>query len=315
MGGSPMQMHGRAAHATDILAAMKLLLIDAFASRPFTGNPAAVVLLDRDLDDARMQAIAMEMNQAETAYVRSRADRRWDLRWFTPNREVPLCGHATLASAHAIWSEWKLQPAGEAIRFVTRQSGELVCQTVGDQVAMDFPATPPKPCELPTNAAATLGVAGPILCVGSTPMNLTLALPDEVQIRAARPEMSTLATWHPTGVTITARFRRWRIRFRQPILRPAIRHPRRPGDRLGPLFAGGLLVAGSRQDSFPRPPTLPPRRRHWRNPPRRPRRTPRVGHYHRPWPTGLNATFGFIKPITPACPSPCPCSPRRAKLA
>ncbi len=184
---------------------MNCVLIDAFATRPFTGNPAAVVLLERKLDDATRQAIAMEFNQAETAYVRKLADGRWDLRWFTPTREVPLCGHATLAAAHAIVHEWKLSDAREPVRFITRESGELLCRVVGEQIAMDFPATPSKPTALPSDAAALLGVTGPVVCVGTTPMNLTLALPDEAQIRVARPVMSEIAKWHETGVTITAR--------------------------------------------------------------------------------------------------------------
>lgn len=184
---------------------LNYLLIDAFASRPFTGNPAAVVLLERDLDDATQQVIAMEFNQAETAFVQKRADGRWELRWFTPTREVPMCGHATLAAAHALWAEWKLADHAEAIRFVNKYSGELVCTLFGDQIAMNFPATPPKPTALPSDAATVLGVAGPVVCVGETAMNLTLALPDEAQIRLARPVMAEIARWHTTGVTITAR--------------------------------------------------------------------------------------------------------------
>ena len=81
---------------------MDYLLIDAFTARPFAGNPAAVVMLREPLPDDLLQAIAMEFNQAETAYVRRLDDGRWSLRWFTPTREVPLCGHATLAAAHAL---------------------------------------------------------------------------------------------------------------------------------------------------------------------------------------------------------------------
>ena len=103
---------------------MNFLLIDAFAERAFTGNPAAVVWIDGDWpDDDRLAKLAMEFNQAETAYVRHREDGRFDLRWFTPAREVELCGHATLASAKAL-IEWN--KADEQIRFVTRWSGELI---------------------------------------------------------------------------------------------------------------------------------------------------------------------------------------------
>lgn len=182
---------------------MYFLLIDAFAARPFTGNPAAVVLLEDQPADAQLQAIAMEFNQAETAFVRRLDDGRWELRWFTPAREVPLCGHATLAAAQAM-REWKLHKDGKPIRFVTRESGELTCRFAGEEIAMDFPATVPTPATLPPDAAKVLGVTGPLECVGTTPMNLTIVLADESQVRWARPELRVLSTWHPTGVTITA---------------------------------------------------------------------------------------------------------------
>lgn len=182
---------------------MYFLLIDAFASRPFTGNPAAVVLVEEQLPDTQLQAIAMEFNQAETAFVRKLDDSRWELRWFTPTREVPLCGHATLASAQAL-REWKVAKPDKPIRFVTRESGELTCRFVGDAIAMDFPATPPAPAPLPAEAAKVLGINGPLDCVGTTEMNLTIVVADESQVRWARPDLRTLANWHPTGVTITA---------------------------------------------------------------------------------------------------------------
>ena len=99
---------------------MRFCLIDAFADKPYSGNPAAVVQLERELKDSALQQIAMEFNQAETAFVSPREDGRFDLRWFTPLREVPLCGHATLAAAHAVWMEWQLQSHEQPIRFVTR---------------------------------------------------------------------------------------------------------------------------------------------------------------------------------------------------
>jgi PhzF family phenazine biosynthesis protein len=182
---------------------MYFLLIDAFASRPFTGNPAAVVLVEDSLPDQQLQAIAMEFNQAETVFVRALDDGRWELRWFTPTREVPLCGHATLASAQAL-REWKMHKGEKPIRFVTRDSGELTCRFVDDLIAMDFPATPPQPAPLPPEAAKVLGLNGPLDCVGTTPMNLTIVVADESQVRWARPDLRTLASWHPTGVTITA---------------------------------------------------------------------------------------------------------------
>ena len=180
------------------------LLIDAFANAPFTGNPAAVVFLDREWpDEPYLQALAMEFNQAETAYVRPRDDGDFDLRWFTPAREVVLCGHATLAAAHAL-REWGIVRADQRVRFMTRFSGELICTFDRGVITMDFPATPPTPAALPDDAAAVLRVDGPVACVGSAAMNLTLRLPVQSQIAAAKPDLKVLATWHPIGVTITA---------------------------------------------------------------------------------------------------------------
>ena len=118
------------------------LQIDAFTDRPFAGNPAAVCLLDDERDSKWMQAVAAEMNLSETAFVRP-LSKGFELRWFTPTIEVDLCGHATLASAHALWSE-NIVDTGSAIRFLSK-SGELVCVQRDDLIELDFPATPVGP--------------------------------------------------------------------------------------------------------------------------------------------------------------------------
>jgi PhzF family phenazine biosynthesis protein len=178
------------------------MLIDAFADAAFTGNPAAVVR--GMLDDALMQKIAMEFNQAETAFVAPLADGRFSLRWFTPMAEVSLCGHATLAAARALF-DWG-DAGGNRIVFLTRFSGELACDRTADgTLTLDFPATPPAPSPLPTDANRVLGVEGAIECLGTTKMNLTLVLENEAHVRAATPNLPALATWHPVGVAITAK--------------------------------------------------------------------------------------------------------------
>ncbi len=106
---------------------MRLLQIDAFTDEPFRGNPAAVCLLDRDKPAEWMQHLAAEMNLSETAFLKRQND-DWSLRWFTPAVEVDLCGHATLASAHALWEE-KILPANKAARFHTK-SGLLTATRV-----------------------------------------------------------------------------------------------------------------------------------------------------------------------------------------
>jgi PhzF family phenazine biosynthesis protein len=180
------------------------LVIDAFSMRPFQGNPAAVVLINDDLSDETCQSIAAEFNLPETAFLQPLADDQFALRWFTPNREVPLCGHATLASAHALW-QWSAALKDRAIRFVTRHSGELTCWRINDgRIAMDFPATRPEAAPLPPMASEVLAVSGPVTCVGTTAMNLMLVLPDELQVRACHPNLEILAGWHQTGVIVTA---------------------------------------------------------------------------------------------------------------
>src|SRR3954469_18510093 len=140
-----------------------LYLIDAFTDRAFAGNPAAVCILDSPRDERWMQSIAMEMNQAETAFLvraRGNGEHDFDLRWFTPTTEVDLCGHATLASAHALW-ETGQAPSTSPLRFHAR-SGVLTCtRTPGGLIRMDFPATPttPAPDALDADAIASLDLS------------------------------------------------------------------------------------------------------------------------------------------------------------
>jgi predicted PhzF superfamily epimerase YddE/YHI9 len=128
--------------------------IDAFASRNFAGNPAAVVILEREwLADGLLQAIAAENNLSETAFVLA-TSQPFPLRWFTPKIEVDLCGHATLASAFVLLQHHF--PAQNAVSFVTR-SGKLTVTRRGSQLAMDFPARPGKPVDISQEIVAALG--------------------------------------------------------------------------------------------------------------------------------------------------------------
>src|SRR5258708_1943447 len=117
---------------------LKITQVDAFTARRFGGNPAAVCVLPEPAGAEWMQAVASEMNLSETAFLVRQTD-GFGLRWFTPSVEVDLCGHATLASAHALWEEGQLPP-GEQARFHTR-SGLLTADRDGEWIAMDFPAT------------------------------------------------------------------------------------------------------------------------------------------------------------------------------
>lgn len=182
---------------------MQYALIDAFTDKPFAGNPAAVVRLEQPLPDAGLIGLAAEFNCAETSFVRPRADGSWDLRWCTPVKEIALCGHATLAAAHALW-QWRAVDPAQPITFQTRWHGQLVCTHEGAAIAMRFPATPAEPSGLPPDAARVLRVLGPVSAIGTGPVCLALALPSADQVRAARPDLAALALWHEQGVCITA---------------------------------------------------------------------------------------------------------------
>ena len=135
---------------------IKCWQVDAFTDRPFGGNSAAVCWLDRDVPDDWMQAVAAEMNLSETAFVHRRSD-GYGLRWFTPQVEVALCGHATLATAHTLYRTG-IHPEAEPIRFRT-QSGDLICQQSNNTIEMDFPATPAQVVDSPDELVAALGVS------------------------------------------------------------------------------------------------------------------------------------------------------------
>lgn len=170
--------------------------VDAFADRPLSGNPAAVMPLDQWLDDALMQAIAAENNLSETAFAvpSGSDDADYDLRWFTPTTEVPLCGHATLASAHILVRD-------EHIRFSTR-SGVLTVSRDGDLLQLDLPAAPVEPREFPGLQEA-LGACGETFG-GQRPESVAImVLPDEGSVRAVQPDFAALREF-PELVIVTA---------------------------------------------------------------------------------------------------------------
>ena len=133
-----------------------LFQVDAFTDRAFAGNPAAVCLLPAPRDDRWMQAVASEMNLSETAFLLAEGD-GYRLRWFTPKVEVDLCGHATLASAHVLWTEGRV-PATSTINFYTN-SGVLKAVRRGDLIELDFPLDPPSEISPPPELLPALGVS------------------------------------------------------------------------------------------------------------------------------------------------------------
>jgi PhzF family phenazine biosynthesis protein len=172
--------------------------IDAFTTRRFAGNPAAVIPMDSFPADAVLQAIAAENNLSETAFlVREGGDYR--LRWFTPNLEVPLCGHATLASAAVVME--RLEPGRSSVVFHSA-SGPLTVNRSNAGYVMNFPARPSEPVSTPPGLAGTLGVV-PVE-VFSNAFNY-LALLESVQaLRELTPDMAALARMDRPGVIVTA---------------------------------------------------------------------------------------------------------------
>jgi len=179
---------------------ISLLQVDAFTDKPFCGNPAAVCLLEDEKDAVWMQAVAAEMNLAETAFVR-RIEDEFELRWFTPKIEVDLCGHATLASAHAMWREGVVSP-DEPIRFQTK-SGLLTASRQGDFIELDFPATPPEECDPPAGMLDALNVEPTF--VGKTKFDKIVVVDSESTVRAIQPDFRRLAKIPTRGVIVTSR--------------------------------------------------------------------------------------------------------------
>lgn len=196
--------------------------VDAFAQGPFRGNPAAVCLLAAARPAKWMQAVAAEMNLSETAFVTPAAD-GFRLRWFTPAVEVDLCGHATLASAHVLWSEG-LVPAADDLRFHTR-SGVLTARQVGAGIELDFPARLAKPCKAPAGLARALGAA--VRSVGRNQDDYLVELASERAVRDLTPDLAALARLPVRGVIVTARAAR-RYDFVSRFFAPAVGVPEDP---------------------------------------------------------------------------------------
>ncbi|MYD87960.1 MAG: PhzF family phenazine biosynthesis protein [Acidobacteria bacterium] len=175
--------------------------VDAFNSKPFGGNPAAVCLLSEKTDASWMQRVAREMNLSETAFLMRRHDGGFDLRWFTPAVEVDLCGHATLASAHVLWEENHLAPGTPAV-FHTR-SGRLSAVLRDGWIEMDFPAEPDSPAPVPGGLAGALG-AEPTY-VGRNRFDYLVEVDTEETVRRLNPDFRRLREIDARGVIVTAR--------------------------------------------------------------------------------------------------------------
>ncbi|QDV38164.1 PhzF family phenazine biosynthesis protein [Tautonia plasticadhaerens] len=199
----------------------RIVQVDAFADRPFSGNPAAVCVLRSPADEGWMRAVAREMNLSETAFLHPepRPDEpdSYRLRWFTPTVEVDLCGHATLAAAHVLWEDGH-RPEGEPITFSTR-SGRLRARRPGGLIALDFPSEPVAEREPPRGLVEAIGLVPRF--VGGNRMDVLVQVDTEEEVLGLSPDFGRLRAIPTRGVIVTARSDRPGVDFVSRFFAPA----------------------------------------------------------------------------------------------
>ncbi|HTM47775.1 MAG TPA: PhzF family phenazine biosynthesis protein [Bryobacteraceae bacterium] len=174
--------------------------VDAFTDKAFGGNPAAVCILPDERETSWLQSVAREMNLSETAFL-VREENGFLLRWFTPTVEVDLCGHATLASAHALWEEGYVKPP-QKVRFFTR-SGVLTAYRKAHWIELDFPAKVEEKAEAPEGLAEALGAEPKY--VGRNAFDYLVELDSEETVRGLKPNFPLLEKLPARGVIVTSR--------------------------------------------------------------------------------------------------------------
>jgi len=179
---------------------MEIYQVDAFATKPFSGNPAAVCILEEEKSTEWMQALAEEMNLSETAFLERKGD-AFNLRWFTPNFEVDLCGHATLASAHILWETGLLNSDQDAL-FHTK-SGALTARNLDSGIELNFPSEIAEPCELPEEISRSLGVG--TVYTGQNRMDYLVELESPEALRSLKPDFNEMAKVNTRGVIVTSK--------------------------------------------------------------------------------------------------------------
>lgn len=181
---------------------LPLFQVDAFTDQPLKGNPAAIVVLDQWLDDSLLQAIAVENNLSETAYMRATADDRYELRWFTPVAEVDLCGHATLAAAWVHFN--RLEGAGDSVIFDTC-SGPLPVTRSASRLVLDLPSRPGKPSNSTAQLLSALRISEQdIECVIQARETMVV-LRQMDTLTGLEPDMTAISQLDTFAVMVTAR--------------------------------------------------------------------------------------------------------------
>ena len=179
---------------------VKIVLVDAFTPSPFGGNPAGVCVLDEARSTDWMALVAREVNAPATAFVRVRGDGAFELRWFSPARELELCGHGTLATAHVLWESGRLD-AQCAARFQT-QAGTLTAACRNGWIELDFPMTPAAPVAPPPALLAALDVRPRF--VGRSRFDYLVEVENEGALVAVRPDLGLLETCDARGAIVTS---------------------------------------------------------------------------------------------------------------
>ena len=201
----------------------KIYQIDSFTDKPFTGNPAGVCILDEPADEKWMQNVAKEMAVSETAFLYPEDD-GYNLRWFAPDAEVDLCGHATMASAHILW-ETDYAQENETLKFSTK-SGVLTANMNKGWIELDFPIIPVEKADAPEGLIESLGVE-PIY-VGINAFDYILELGSEKELRSIEPDFSRLADITTRGVSVTSASSSNEYDFVSRFFAPAIGIPEDP---------------------------------------------------------------------------------------
>lgn len=215
--------------------------VDAFTARPFGGNPAGVCLLEGNRGDDWMQQVATEMNLAETAFVSQGPGDGFALKWFTPTTEMELCGHATLAAAHLLWTEGRV-PSSRTIGFDTK-SGRLTASRRGEFIELDFPAEPATELEPPADIADVLGES-PVF-FGRNRLDYIAELSSDASVRSLRPNLAAITGYDARGIIVTSRSAAAEFDFVSRFFAPRVGIPEDPvtGSAhccLGPFWAHRL---------------------------------------------------------------------------
>ena len=217
--------------------AQEVFQVDAFTTERFKGNPAGVCVMEGPVDEGWMRNVAAEMNLSETAFLYKRDD-GYSLRWFTPEVEVDLCGHATLASAHVLWETGELSSDERAV-FHTK-SGALTASRKGDWIELDFPATPAEVVEAPVELEEALGVKA--VYVGKSRFDYLVEVKAEEEVREVAPDFGLLAKVPCRGVMVTSHADGGRFDFVSRFFAPGTGVNEDPVTGVGALRSGPILA-------------------------------------------------------------------------